>query len=96
MNTRALTPSQVEAQVRVRRALEHIQRAQDELGRAGSELASIVGGAATQAVVMRAYDLVHRTWYRVAKLRDRAAKLDLDEMAKESFARRQADGEAAR
>jgi hypothetical protein len=57
-----------EAKVRMLRALSHIQRAQDELGKAAGVLSSLQYGHPAQAATMRVYDRVKEVWYRVNAL----------------------------
>lgn len=57
-----------EAKLRILRALAHVQRAQDELGRAAGELSTLRFGHPAQRAVMRVYDRVHEVWYRVNAL----------------------------
>jgi hypothetical protein len=78
-----------EAEPRVRRALDHIQRAQLELGRASAELASLEGGVVVWRLVGKLYDRVHSAWYRVEAFR-KAGRFRLDGIANEALARRMA------
>lgn len=58
-----------EAELCMRRALGHIQQAQNELGRACSELAKLCNGAGAWKRVGKAYDVVHKVWYAVEAVR---------------------------
>lgn len=81
-----------EAEARVRRALDHIQQAQLELGRASAELASLEGGVVVWRLVGKAYDRVHAAWYRVESFR-KGGRFKLDGSATEALAKRIAAGE---
>lgn len=67
---------------RVRRALAHLQEAQNLVGRAMQELSPITGGALpVWQKGHRLYDQVRAYWYKVNSLREdprKAAKLGLD------------------
>jgi hypothetical protein len=53
------------AAVRVLKALEHIQRAQDEFDRACMQLSCIQGAAATYDRVRRQREKIRQLWYVV-------------------------------
>lgn len=78
---------QAEIQRRMKKALDHIQAAQNELGRAQAELSAIQHGAPECAAVGREYDRVRRLWYRVEK-KTKYSKLGLDEMGVKSLQKR--------
>jgi hypothetical protein len=66
---------------RIRRALAHLQEAQNHVGRALQELSPITGGALpVYSKGHRLYDQVHAYWYKVQALtlEPRAGKLGLD------------------
>jgi len=63
-------PNTPAAMAKVQAALDHLQRAQAELGRAAQELSSLRFGHPQQLKVLALYDKVHSQWYR---LRDFAA-----------------------
>ena len=59
--------------------LDHIQDAQNELGRAAQLLSTINhGGAVDWRRVNRAYDQIHKLWYRVAARRPKLRRERLD------------------
>jgi hypothetical protein len=67
------------AMVRVHRALDRIQEAQNELGRACEQLSAIRFGHPTQLRVRKLYDRVHAEWYRTRNLlEDPRIELDRD------------------
>jgi hypothetical protein len=76
-----------EAERRVRAALEHIQLAQLELGRAQGELASIEGGVVVWRLIGRLYDRVHEAWYRVEAFRA-GGRFSLDSISREALAKK--------
>jgi hypothetical protein len=76
-----------EAQLRVRRALDHIQRAQEEIGRASAELSSLIGGIPVWKAAGKLYDQVHRFWYRVEAFRQ-AGRFTLDDVSSAALAKR--------
>jgi hypothetical protein len=76
-----------EAERRVRKALDHIQNAQAELGRACAELSNIERGVVVWRVVGKLYDRVHAAWYRVEEFR-KQGRFTLDSIARESLAKR--------
>lgn len=66
---------------RIRRALDHLQEAQNLVGRALQELSPITGGALpVWNLGHRLYDRVHAYWYKVNALlqQKKAARLGLD------------------
>jgi uncharacterized Zn finger protein (UPF0148 family) len=71
---------------RIRAALDHIQRAQDELDRATNALSPITYIGPEWKAVGAARDRVHATWYRVRKTLDRP-KATLDGDARERLAK---------
>jgi hypothetical protein len=76
-----------EAERRVRKALDHIQQAQLELGRASAELASLERGAVVWRLIGKLYDRVHAAWYRVEEFR-KQGRFTLDGIALEALAKR--------
>lgn len=78
---------QAEAELRVRRALQCIQRAQNELGTACAELAALRGGVPVWKAASALYDRVHAYWYRVEAFR-MARRYSLDDMNIEALERR--------
>lgn len=85
------TLARLEAERRVLRALDHIQRAQAELGHAQAALASLEGGVAVWRLTGKLYDRVHAGWYRVEAFR-KAGQFGLDGLSREAFARHVSDG----
>lgn len=76
--------SKAEALARIRRAMEHVEEAQRELGRAATELSSLLYCAPIGNQTMRLYDRVHAHWYKLqAKLKDK--RVDLDGMSQLSW-----------
>jgi hypothetical protein len=86
---------QAEAELRVRRALDHIQTAQQHLGRAAAELSNLEGGAIVWRAAGKLYDRIHSFWYRVEAFRQ-GGRFRLDSIAAEALAKRLAAGEAPR
>lgn len=84
-----MTPEQVktESHLRIRKALEHIQQAQNELGSACAELSSITGGVTVWRTTSKLYDSVHALWYRVEDFRMRG-KFGLDSLSTEALKER--------
>lgn len=76
-----------EAERRIRKALDHVQQAQAELGRACEELSNIEPEPAARRLLGQLYDRVHAAWYRVEAFR-KAGRFDLDGIARESLAKR--------
>ncbi len=58
----------------IKRALDHVQQAQNYLGRACAELSPIIGGGPTWRRGSKLYDSVHAFWYVVNKLEAQLAK----------------------
>lgn len=54
-----------EAEFRLRRAMQHIQQAQNELTIACGDLSAITHGAAVWSACIKLTDKVHAFWYRV-------------------------------
>jgi hypothetical protein len=53
------------AELRVRNALQHIERAQNELARACAELSSIRGAMPMWRKISRLHDVVKAAWYAI-------------------------------
>jgi hypothetical protein len=87
----SLSPEELraEAELRVRRALAHIQQAQNALGSACSELSALEHGYPTQQAVSKVYDRVHELWYRVQRFQQ-SGRFRLDRTNVEALERRQA------
>ena len=85
--------TEAEAQRRVHQALDRIQAAQTELGRAMSDLSSLVGGGAPRLSdkAGKLYDRVHALWYELANLRGNE-RVDLDGIAGPAFLEQQKGG----
>ena len=85
--------TKAEAQRRVYSALDRIQRAQEELGRANADLSNLLGGGAPKLSdnAGKVYDQVHALWYAVAELRG-DERVDLDDIAGPAFLERQKGG----
>lgn len=79
-----------EAQLRVQKALDHIQQAQNELGSACAELSALVGGIPVWKATGTLYDRVRALWYRVESFRARG-RFQLDSINVEALERRAAD-----
>jgi hypothetical protein len=76
-----------EADAHVARALDRIEEAQRELGRACAELSSIIGGAGQWKRIRALYDRVHAEWYRVHGWAEKhRGRLDLDGIARAALA----------
>lgn len=58
----------------IQRALDHVQQAQNYLGRACAELSPIIGGGPTWRRGSKLYDSVHAFWYVVNKLEAQLGK----------------------
>lgn len=78
-----------EATLRVRKALAHIQQAQNELGAACAELSSLNYGVPVWKATSSLYDKVHALWYRVENFRQ-AGRYKLDSLNVEAMQRRDA------
>jgi hypothetical protein len=73
---------------KVAAALDHIEEAQRELGRACQELCPIIGGASQWKRVRALYDRVHDEWHRVhAWAEKHRGRLDLDGSGLSALAR---------
>lgn len=75
-----MTPKEwrrAEAQRRVSRALDELQRAQDLLVRAMAALSPLRYGAPTQARIGKLRDRVHAEWYRTGELRQ-SSRIEMD------------------
>lgn len=66
--------SQELARARIHRAMDHVERAQTELGRACEELSPIMAGGPTWRRGSNLYDSVHSFWYVVRGLEEKLAK----------------------
>lgn len=86
-NTKTLL--QAEARMRVRSALDHIERAQGELCSACQELSALIGGTPSWKATSRLHDSVKALWYRVEDFRQRG-KYSLDSINVEAFLTRRA------
>jgi len=75
------------ATARVQLALERIERAQNELGAACSELSSLLGGVPVWNATGKLCDKVKALWYRVEHFR-RGGRFKLDSLSAEAEARR--------
>jgi hypothetical protein len=80
------TLARLETDRRIRAALDHIQRAQDELDRATSALSPITYIGPEWKALGAARDRVPAVWYRVRKTLDRR-KATLDGDARERLAK---------
>lgn len=76
-----MTPSQLEAKRKLKRALNLVEHAQSSLGEACGELAPIVGAINEYRLVGDLYDKVHSAWYEVSNVILRE-KFDLDSDSK--------------
>jgi hypothetical protein len=83
---------QAEAERKVRTALDLIESAQRQLGRACAELSPVIGGIGPWGRVGKLYDRVHAEWHRTKALLD-GRKLDLDETGRGALAKGLAAGE---
>jgi hypothetical protein len=88
-NTTGATADQIRAeeQRQLRQALEHIQEAQNHLGRAGAILSNFERGAPVWTAAAKLYDRVHAFWYRVEGFR-KSGLYRLDSLSLESFEKR--------
>lgn len=73
----------------VRKALDHLQRAQDELGAACAELSRLNGGVPVWKAASKLYDAVHALWYRVDSFRA-GGRFELDSINVEALQKRRA------
>lgn len=81
------------ADAKVQAALELIEEAQRNLGRACQELCPIIGGAGQWKRVSASYDRVHAEWYRVhAWFEKKRGQLELDESGRRGRAEDLRDG----
>lgn len=65
-------------------ALEHVEEAQRELGRAASAVSSVCGLAREHRKLSRLYDQIHAYWYQLqTDAARRAIEVDHEEMCKE-------------
>lgn len=85
----SLSPEQLraEAQLRVLRALEKIQEAQNQLGQACAELSALQGGVPVWKATSKLYDRVHALWYRVERFRQQG-RYRLDSVNVQALERR--------
>lgn len=79
-----------EAERRIRKALDHIQEAQAQLGRAAAELSNLEHGSAVWSAIGKLYDRVHAAWYRVEAFR-KGGRWALDDIARAALAKRLAE-----
>ena len=84
-----MTDTKALARAKVELALQLIEEAQRTLMYAAQELSPVCYGNPEQRLIMKEYDRVHRLWYRVRAIRDKAkyGRLDLDDMAKARLAK---------
>lgn len=82
-----MTESQKEAVVRIRSALARVERAQNELNEACSELSSVVGLVREWEALGKLSSRVQAFWHRLNGIEPKKP-WDLDEMAKQSLWRR--------
>lgn len=87
---KSLSPEEKKAEVelRVAKALRHIENAQTELGHATALLSNFLRGAPEWKRAGKLYDLVHAFWYRV---RDKASRYQLDGLAEQGILKRRDD-----
>lgn len=76
--------TKAEAQRRVRQALAHVQRAQEEMGRAETALSNLLHAAPQCSKVSKTYEQIRATWYSVRNLQQ-STVVDLDGIAAETF-----------
>lgn len=76
--------TEAEARRRVEQALQHLQRAQEQVGEAQSLLSSLIGGMTAWEHVGKTYDRIRADWHRVEVLR-RKSGLDLDGVSGPAF-----------
>ena len=75
------------ARARVTKALEHIERAQNELASACGELSALNGGVPVWTACHKLTDRVHAFWHRVESFRN-GGRFSLDSTNVEALARR--------
>lgn len=85
-----MTPSQQEALARYRSAMKRVERAQNELNEACSELSSVIGLVREWQALGKLADRVKAFWHRLNQLQPRKP-WDLDAMAKQALWRRAAE-----
>lgn len=87
--THRLTPEEIResAKARLRNAMVHIERAQNELDRACQELSPITWGDPLYTACGKIRERVHTFWYRVKNFRDTNKKYGLDASNIEALAK---------
>ncbi len=81
-------PDTVElARERIRQAMEHVQNAQTELGKAQELLSSVVGVMPRWTALSKLYGQVRREWYRREAFARGKGRVDLDGIAKQNLER---------
>lgn len=73
--------SVAQAELRIRRALNHIQNAQTQLGYASAELSGVIGVLRDWKRLGKLYDQIHKEWYKLEARRQRG-NFDLDGISK--------------
>jgi hypothetical protein len=78
-----------EAERKVRAALDHLEAAQRELGRACEELSPIIGAVTPWGRAGKLYDRIHAEWHRLnIFLQKNRERLGLDESGLRALAER--------
>jgi hypothetical protein len=78
-----------EAHNRLQRALELIERAQNDVASACAELSALDGGVPTWKAANQLHERIRALWYRVDKFR-RVGRWKLDATHRDAIARREA------
>jgi hypothetical protein len=84
----------LEAERRIRRAMDHVEHAQRELELACQDLCDIKGALPLWTALGVLGNRVHAAWGRLARFVEKG-RYDLDGLAREAFARRLPRGEGA-
>ncbi len=71
-------PNTPAAMAKVKTALQHIQNAQEELGRATSALGSLRFGSGQCGRVSKLYEKLHAEWYRLRNFAATDQSLSVD------------------
>lgn len=95
MSTPTAEQVRAEGLMRLRRALELIERAQNDLSSACAELSTLEGGIPVWNACNKLTDRVHAFWYRVERFRN-GGKFRLDSDAIHALRRRLAAQQEAR
>jgi hypothetical protein len=90
-DTAEKSPSQEEAERRLRSALKRVEAAQNELNEACSEISSILGLVREWEAIGKLADQVKAFWHRLNRVHPKSGAWDLDETAKQGMWRRRSE-----